>query len=47
MLLKCWEKGVLIRTAGDNIAIAPPLIVEASQIAQIADTLREAIQSVD
>jgi len=47
VLLKCWEKGVLIRTAGDNIAIAPPLIVEASQIAQIADTLREAIQSTD
>ncbi|APV48661.1 aspartate aminotransferase family protein [Betaproteobacteria bacterium GR16-43] len=47
VLLKCWEKGVLVRTAGDNIAVAPPLIVEASQIAQIADTLREAIQSVD
>ncbi|QJR09455.1 Beta-alanine--pyruvate aminotransferase [Usitatibacter rugosus] len=47
VMLKCWEKGVLVRTAGDNIAIAPPLIVEASQIAQIADTLREAIQSTD
>ena len=45
--LKCWEKGVMLRTSGDNIAIAPPLIVEASQIARIADTLREAIQSVD
>ena len=45
--LKCWEKGVLVRTSGDNIAIAPPLIVEEAQIDQIVDTLREAINAVD
>jgi beta-alanine--pyruvate transaminase len=44
--LKCWEKGVLVRTAGDNIAIAPPLIVEEQQIEQIVATLRDAIGGV-
>ncbi len=47
VFLRCWEKGVLVRTSGDNIALAPPLIVEAAQLQQIAETLREAIKAVD
>jgi beta-alanine--pyruvate transaminase len=44
--LKCWEKGVLIRTTGDIIALSPPLIVSKAQIDELVgtlgDTLREA-----
>jgi len=37
--LKCYERGVLIRTTGDIIALSPPLIVEKNQIDQIFDTI--------
>ncbi|MBT4427794.1 MAG: aminotransferase class III-fold pyridoxal phosphate-dependent enzyme, partial [Rhodospirillaceae bacterium] len=37
--LKCFERGVLVRTTGDIIALSPPLIVEKSQIDQIFDTI--------
>jgi adenosylmethionine-8-amino-7-oxononanoate aminotransferase len=36
-----------VRTTGDIIALTPPLIVAEQEIAQIADTLRAAIQAVD
>ncbi len=43
--LKCFEKGVLIRTTGDIIALSPPLIISKAQIdalvGVIGDTLRE------
>jgi beta-alanine--pyruvate transaminase len=43
--LQCYEKGLLIRTTGDIIALSPPLIIEKSQIDQmftmLADVLRE------
>ena len=45
--LKCWEKGVMIRTTGDIIALSPALIVEESQIAQIVATLREVLTTLD
>jgi beta-alanine--pyruvate transaminase len=41
-----FDKGVLIRTTGDTIALSPPLIVEKSQIDQIAETLREVLKAV-
>lgn len=46
VFLKCfWEKGVLIRTTGDIIALSPPLIIDKPQIDQlfgsIADALKE------
>src|SRR6185437_14444081 len=37
--LKCYEKGVLIRTTGDIIALSPPLIIEKAQIDEIFGTL--------
>ncbi|HWP19612.1 MAG TPA: aspartate aminotransferase family protein [Burkholderiaceae bacterium] len=46
VFLDCWERGVLIRTTGDTIALSPPLIIEKSQIDQIVDTLRAALQRV-
>jgi beta-alanine--pyruvate transaminase len=40
-----FDKGVLIRTTGDTIALSPPLIVEKSQIDQIAETLRTVLKA--
>jgi beta-alanine--pyruvate transaminase len=44
--LRCFEKGVLIRTTGDIIALSPPLIISRQQIDElvgtVADVLREA-----
>jgi beta-alanine--pyruvate transaminase len=44
---RCYDAGVLVRTTGDTIALTPPLIVAESEIAQIVDTLRAALQAVD
>jgi beta-alanine--pyruvate transaminase len=37
--LQCFEKGLLIRTTGDIIALSPPLIISKSQIDEIFGTL--------
>ena len=42
--LDCYERGVLIRTTGDIIALSPPLIIERGQIDQLVDTVRGAIR---
>jgi beta-alanine--pyruvate transaminase len=43
--LRCFEKGVLIRTTADTIALSPPLIISKEQIDElvgtVADVLRE------
>jgi len=44
IFLDCFDKGVLVRTTGDIVALSPPLIVERQHIDQIVDTLRGAIQ---
>ena len=44
VFLDCWEKGLLIRTTGDTIALSPPLIIEEQHIAQIVETLSGAIR---
>jgi len=45
--LRAWEKGLLIRTTGDIIALSPPLIISKEQIDQIIDTLRTVLNEVD
>ncbi|PHQ68743.1 MAG: aspartate aminotransferase family protein [Sneathiella sp.] len=45
--LKCYEKGVLIRTTGDIIALSPPLIIEKSHIDQIFETIRTVLNEID
>ncbi len=42
---QAFDKGVLIRTTGDTIALSPPLIVEKGQIDQIAGTLRDVLKA--
>ncbi|MBE9178337.1 aspartate aminotransferase family protein [Oculatella sp. LEGE 06141] len=37
--LRCYEKGLLIRTTGDIIALSPPLIIEKSHIDQLFELL--------
>lgn len=39
VFLRCFEAGVFVRAAGDNIALSPPLIIEPSQIDQLFSTL--------
>jgi beta-alanine--pyruvate transaminase len=45
--LKAYEKGILIRTTGDIIAMSPPLIIEKPQVDQLVDTLREVLSALD
>jgi beta-alanine--pyruvate transaminase len=41
--LQAYEKGILIRTTGDIIAMSPPLIIEKEHIDQLVDTLRDVL----
>jgi beta-alanine--pyruvate transaminase len=47
VFVRCFEKGLLIRTTGDIIALSPPLIIERHQIDQLFEILSEAIKAVD
>jgi beta-alanine--pyruvate transaminase len=44
--VKAFEKGVLIRTTGDIIALSPPLIVEKPHIDEIVDCIRTVLNEV-
>jgi beta-alanine--pyruvate transaminase len=44
VFLECWERGVLIRTTGDTIAMSPPLIVESSHIDQLVSTIADVLK---
>ena len=43
--LACWERGVLIRTTGDTIALSPPLVIENSHIDQIVGTIADVLKA--
>ena len=44
--LKAFEKGVYMRVTGDTIALAPPLIVQKSEIDQLFGTVREVLKTL-
>jgi len=44
IFLDCFQKGVLIRTTGDTLALSPSLIIERAQIDQLVDVVRGAIR---
>jgi beta-alanine--pyruvate transaminase len=44
VFLECFERGVLVRQAGDGIAMSPPLIIEPAQIDRIVEVLGNAIR---
>ena len=46
VFLDCWERGVLVRTTGDTIALSPPLIVERSHIDELVGTLADVLKTV-
>ena len=43
---KAFERGLLVRTTGDTIALSPPLIVERKHIDFIAETVRDVLKTV-
>jgi beta-alanine--pyruvate transaminase len=45
--LKAYDKGILIRTTGDIIAMSPPLIIEKEHIDQLIGTLKEVLDTLD
>ncbi len=44
---EAFERGILIRTTADTIALTPPLIISEAQIGQIVETLQGILQRVD
>ncbi len=44
--LDCYDKGVLIRTTGDIIAMSPPLIISKSEIDQLFGTLGDVLKGL-
>ena len=45
--LQCYEKGLLIRTTGDIIALSPPLIIEKEHIDRIVEILTGVLQEIE
>ena len=45
--LDAYEKGCLIRTTGDIIALSPPLIIDKAQIDQLIGTLGDVLKALD
>ena len=43
-MVQCFERGVLIRTTGDIIAMSPPLIIEEAQIQELVGTVADVLQ---
>jgi beta-alanine--pyruvate transaminase len=44
VFMDCYQKGSMVRPAGENIVICPPYIVEKSHIDQIVNTVAESIR---
>lgn len=44
--LAAYEKGIMIRTTGDIIAMSPPLIIEKSHIDQLIGTLGDVLKTL-
>ncbi len=44
--LKCYEKGVLVRSAGETVALTPPLIATRQHVDQIVGTLGDALKAM-
>ncbi len=45
-MLACWDKGLMVRTTGDTIALSPPLIIEDAHIDRIVDTLKGVLKTL-
>jgi beta-alanine--pyruvate transaminase len=45
-LVKCFEKGLLIRTTADTIALSPPLTISTAQIDELVTRLGEVLKTI-
>ncbi|MRI34848.1 aspartate aminotransferase family protein [Endozoicomonas sp. OPT23] len=46
ILKQCYDKGVMVRSMGNTIALSPPLIIEKQHIDQIVDCLSEVAKDI-
>jgi beta-alanine--pyruvate transaminase len=46
VFLDCWERGILVRTTGDTVALSPPLIIGKQHIDRIVGAVSDAIGRV-
>ena len=44
--LECYDRGVLVRSAGETIALTPPLIANRQHVDQIVGTMGEALMAI-
>jgi len=44
LFLDLYERGLMVRTTGDTVALSPPLIIEKAHIDQIVDMLRAGLR---
>ena len=44
---ECFDRGVLIRTTGDTIAICPPFIASADDIRKVVHTVKESLEAIE
>lgn len=42
----CFEKGVLVRSAGDAIVLSPPLVIESGEIDRLFTTVADAVRAI-
>jgi beta-alanine--pyruvate transaminase len=45
--LDAYERGVLVRTTADTIALSPPLIISRAEIDKLAETLAAVLKAID
>jgi beta-alanine--pyruvate transaminase len=45
--VQAFEKGILIRTTGDIIALSPPLIIEKAEIDELIGTLADVLKALE
>lgn len=43
---KCFDNGLMVRYTGDTLAVSPPLIIEASQITELFQTIRKVLTEI-
>jgi beta-alanine--pyruvate transaminase len=46
-MVKCFERGVLVRITGDTIALSPPLIAAQPHIDQMFETIGDVLRTID
>jgi beta-alanine--pyruvate transaminase len=43
---RCFERGVLVRAAGDTLVLSPPLVISRDQISQIVDAIAASLREL-